>query len=388
MNILFVANFPIEDNKGGVQRVTATLAEAFRALEIHVFYLSLSSGQTQTIQGVTQFFLPDGSDLQREVNQHYYATLLRENAIDVIINQAGIYGHVMSFVSRNLPKGIRLFTVHHNCIRCLQENYKNIVKGGVFGKIAHRLDYAWFWKILLWKHKRKYGTYFRNAIAQSDALVLLSESFIPELKTYLSSWPENKVAAIYNPAPFKVHPEALYGKENRLLYVGRVEYTQKQCNLLLPLWKAIHQRFPDWHFDIVGGGSKLKELMALATEDTLEHLHFHGFTDPKPFLEKAKVLVMTSSFEGYGMVLVEAQAYGVVPIAFHSFSSVSSIIEDDKNGVLVHPFDLESYIEKLAALLENETKRFPMAQYGQQTVTRFMPDIIAQEWLHLIHSKT
>lgn len=47
---------------------------------------------------------------------------------------------------------------------------------------------------------------------------------------------------------------------------------------------------------------------------------------------------MASAFEGFGLVLVEAMSYGVVPMAFNSFSNCSDIIDDDKNGILVTPF--------------------------------------------------
>lgn len=384
MTILFVANSPIENNKGGVQRVTVTLAKALQSLNIKVFYLSLCDGEAKENNGVEQFYLPKGSKLKNKSNQVFFKTLLHEKKIDLIINQAGVYGHIISFLTKNLLSSVKLYTVHHNCISCLQENYKNIIKGGPFGKVAYLLDFPWFWKLLLLRNKWKYGKYFKDAIAKSNKLVLLSETYIPELKTYVSSWPPNKVTSIYNPVPFKVYPDALIGKENRLLYLGRIEYTQKQCDLLLPIWKAIHQKFPNWHFDIVGGGSKLKELIELSKTSELRNIYFHGFCDPKPFLEKAKVLVMTSTFEGFPMVLVEAQAYGVVPIAFKSFNSLASIIEDDKNGIAIQPFDLTEYIEKLSQLLQNETKRFQMAEYGQQTVEKFMPEIIVQEWLNMI----
>jgi len=388
MNILFVANFPIEDNKGGVQRVTATLAQAFLRLGHQVCYLSLGAGQTTTLNGVEQFFMPNNTSLPIIENRNFYKALLEERSIDVVINQAGIYGHVIQFLSENHQAGIKLLTAHHNCIQCLQESYRNILMGSTYAKLLKYFDFPWMWSVLLGRNKRKYGTYFREAIKKSDQLVLLSPYFIPELKTYLSSWPEHKVSAIYNPVPFEKQPQVLGHKENRLLYLGRVEYTQKQCNLLLPIWEQVQLRFPDWHFDIVGGGSKLKELKQLASDKGLRNIHFYGFTDPKPFLEKAKFLCMTSSFEGYGMVLVEAQAYGVVPIAFNSFSALPSIISQNETGILIPPFDVPSYIEQLVRLMGNEAEQSRMAEQAQQSITKFAPETIALQWVELINTLT
>jgi glycosyltransferase involved in cell wall biosynthesis len=344
INLLFVSGFAIYGNKGGVQRVTATLARAFKENKIEVKYLALQKGEMLMLDGFENHFLPNGLGLKNSENISFFKSFILNNNIHFIINQTGIFPDQVNFISNNLPNKVKLLSVHHNCISCLQESYKNIIEGSIYGKWVALLDYPWFWNLLMKRNQAKYGAYFKNAIEKSDKFILLSESFIPELKTYINSWPKDKIKAIYNPVPFAIQPDVMRKKDNRILYVGRIEYTQKQCDLLLPMWSAIHEKFPDWHFDIVGGGSKLKELIFLSKKKKLLNIHFHGFSDPKPFLEKAKVFCMTSSFEGFGMVLVEAQAYGVVPIAFDSFSSLSSIIQDGYSGIVVKPFDLENYI--------------------------------------------
>ncbi|MFN3754472.1 glycosyltransferase [Flavobacterium sp.] len=385
MNILFVVRFPVIKDKGGVQRVTATLAEAFRFLKLNVCYLILDQGNDGVIDGIPQFFLPDGKAISLEENLAFFNDFLMNNQIDFIINQGGIYKEVIDFLSARKQQKVKLITVHHNCISCLQENFKNILRGGKYGKLIRFIDYGWFWNLLLKRNHLKYGALFQTAIQKSDKLVLLSKAFIPELGVYVSSWPMKKVTAIPNPVPFEVCQEALSHKENRLLYVGRIEYTQKQCDLLLPLWKKIQADFPDWHFDIVGGGSKLTELRDLSQNMGLQNIHFHGFSDPRPFLYRAKFLTMTSSFEGYGMVLVEAQAYGVVPVAFDSFSALGSIIEDGQTGIVVPPFEVEEYVAKITAVMRDEVKRNAMAEQAQIAVDKFMPAKIAQDWVKLFN---
>jgi glycosyltransferase involved in cell wall biosynthesis len=383
INLLFVADFPMYETKGGVQRVTTTLAKALKEKQIGVKYLALMPGEMLLLDGFENHFLPNALGLKNSENSTFLKNFLKENRINFIINQAGILQDSIDFLKTDLPKEIKIFTVHHNCISCLQENYRNIIKGSIYGKIGAVLDFPWFWNLLMQRNKNKYGRFFKNAIAKSDKFILLSKSFIPELKTYIDNWDENKITAIYNPVPFEVQPQAMHQKENRILFVGRVEYSQKQCELLLPIWEAISKKFPNWHFDIVGGGSKLQELITKVKDTDLKNIHFHGFNDPKPFLTKAKVFCMTSAFEGFGMVLVEAQAYGVVPIAFSSFSSLSSIIQDGNNGFTVTPFNINEYIDKLSHLMNEETVRFQMATNAQKSVKRFLPTNIAQEWIDL-----
>ena len=61
----------------------------------------------------------------------------------------------------------------------------------------------------------------------------------------------------------------------------------------------------------------------------------------------ATILCMTSASESFGLVLVEAMSYGVIPFAFNSFPAVTDIIQNGINGFLVEPFDIEQYAERL-----------------------------------------
>lgn len=89
---------------------------------------------------------------------------------------------------------------------------------------------------------------------------------------------------------------------------------------------------------------------------------------------------MTSNFEGQPMVLLEAMCFGVVPIAFNSFASVSDIITDKKNGLLVPPFSIKSYVEKIEYLINNEPIRSSMAKAGIVSVNRYTIDFIVEQW--------
>ncbi len=382
MKIVFVSSFPIDANKGGVQRVTATLAAEFKMQNYEVYYLILEQGVANSIQDVEQYFLPK-SNLKEAKNKQFYLDLLAAKEVDVIINQAGPHEEIIDFLSTDLPASIKLFTVHHNCIACLQENYKNILLGSKFGKILKIINFPIVWKLLLQRNKKNYGTGFKSAILKSTKLVLLSPFYIPELKSYLKSWDDKKVTSIYNPVPFEINTTAINCKENRIVYVGRLEYAQKQTHLLLDVWEQVFKTFPDWHIDIVGDGSQKAELIAIAKTKNLANIHFHGFQDSKPYLTKAKILCMTSSFEGFSMVLLEAQAYAVVPIAFNSFRSLDDVIIDGKTGVSVAPFDISDYCKKLLHLMNNDEKRTEIALAGQESVKKFLPKSISKEWIKL-----
>lgn len=386
MNVLFIAQFPIYPVKGGVQRVTLTLAEEFENKGVKVFFLALREKTQATLaEDIRQSYLPNPSPFSSYENVRYFNNLIKDKQIAVLINQAGIYNHVVELFNNIDKAGAKLITVHHNCVECLNLRYREIILSNRSKqKLWEFLDKPLVWVILRRLNRIKYGRLFKRAIVSSDRLVLLSPQFIPELKYYgILATSKNKVLAIPNPASFEPAPSALTEKENRIIYVGRLCRTQKRVDRLLIIWEQLHQAFPDWHFDIVGDGSERAMMEKAAMEKQLDRLHFYGYTDPRPFLQKAKFFTMTSDFEGYGMVLVEAQAYGVVPIAFDCFSALRDIIKHEVTGLIINNFDINSYIIELSNLMKDESKRYYMAQIAQKSIKTFHVNKIAQQWIRL-----
>ena len=383
MNIVFIWTSPFL-NGGGVGSATAKLAAALRQKGYGVNFLSLGFGKEYEKDGITQFFLSADKKISVPEKILRLRAFLEKHATNILINQSGIDRNVMRIIKKSNTGGVKVFSVHHNCISCLQHQFSHIIKGNSRDKfyyplINNRLGIS-FLKL---KSKLKYRRYFEYAIANSDRLVLLSPSFIPELKTYLKHPPAQKISAIPNPASFDVAADTEPKKKNRLLYVGRIEYVQKQVNLLLDIWKKISVKHTDWHFDIVGKGAALNELKQRAESDKLQNLQFHGQMNPVIFFEQAKFFLMVSAFEGFPMVLVEAQAYGTVPFSFDSFSALSDIVHPGVSGMMIEPFDINKYSEALADLMGDENKRRQMAASCQQSMMKFNAATIAGRWIDL-----
>ena len=118
----------------------------------------------------------------------------------------------------------------------------------------------------------------------------------------------------------------------------------------------------------------------------IENINFVGLTNPQEYYDRAAILCMTSSTEGWGMVLVEAQSNGVVPVAYNSFASATDIINDGENGFLVKAFDEDVYVEKLLLLMSDEDKRSVMAEKAIVSVERFDYRNIADKWIDLFEN--
>jgi glycosyltransferase involved in cell wall biosynthesis len=384
MNILFYNTYPIHKNNGGVQRVTSVLASQFEKLNYRVFYLTSEVGQFEIIEGISQYYLPEEGIGNSINNINFAKKILVECNIDVIINQAGIYNSATSFLKSIKDNKIKILTVHHNCISCLQHNYRNIILGneGFLKKIMTVLDYSTVWSLLKIYNKFKYRGYFNNTLEISDKLVLLSPKFISELGVFLTKWDSEKVIAVSNPASFEPQPQYLSNKENRILYIGRIEYAQKQVDVLIDIWTDIFAKNPDWHLDIVGDGSKLKEVRELAIKKGLKNIHFYGHQNPVEYLKRAKILVLTSTFEGFGMVLVEAQAYGVVPVSFNCFSAIRDIISEG-SGLIIPASDKVDFIEKLNSLMKDNNYREVLAANALLNSKKFSASLIASKWVDI-----
>ncbi len=201
MTVCFISLFPIHFEKGGVQRVTSILARGFTLRGHKVIYLILEKGEFELVDGISQYFLPETFDKKPTTNIEFAKRLLKEQGVQIIINQVGLDGRVLDFLGCLMPSDIRIFTVHHNCVACLQANYQSIILSneGLVSSILKRIGSPMLWAILKKYNRIKYAQFIRKSIQLSEKLVLLSDKFIPELRLFIPSFDESKVTAITNP---------------------------------------------------------------------------------------------------------------------------------------------------------------------------------------------
>ena len=93
---------------------------------------------------------------------------------------------------------------------------------------------------------------------------------------------------------------------------------------------------------------------------------------------------MTSNHEGWGLVLTEAMQFGCIPVAFDSFESIHEIIRDGENGLLVKPFHVYMYANKIFKLANS-----PIIQEYRKnalnSMEKLIPSNIINQWMTLFH---
>jgi glycosyltransferase involved in cell wall biosynthesis len=94
---------------------------------------------------------------------------------------------------------------------------------------------------------------------------------------------------------------------------------------------------------------------------------------------------LPSKYEGFGLVLVEAMAYGVVPVAFNNWLSLSDIITHEVDGYIVNDKNTTGLYSAVDGLIKNENKLADMSQKAQESAQKFDINIIGKKWIELIN---
>lgn len=180
---------------------------------------------------------------------------------------------------------------------------------------------------------------------------------------------------IPNPLPF--FPESVSSLDQKtVICVGKISY-QKGQDLLAKAWQKAHQQFPDWQLHLYG-----KENSSFLDARTLASGIL--FFPPDPNIEQryqeSSVYVMSSRFEGFGMVLIEAMACGLPCVSFDCDYGPSDIIKDGIDGFLVEKENTDALAEKLIKIIENKDLRKEMGQNARQNVQAYLPEKIVVQW--------
>ena len=162
---------------------------------------------------------------------------------------------------------------------------------------------------------------------------------------------------------------------------------QKGFDRLIPAWSIVSKKHPDWTLSIYGDGMRRQleqqiEELGIAPNCLLEH----SVPDIVEKYCESSIFVLSSRYEGFGMVIIEAMACGVPPVSFTCPCGPRDIINDGKDGLLVENGDIKGLAEKICYLIEHEDVRKEMGRSARTSVERFKIEHIAQQWKELFES--
>lgn len=189
------------------------------------------------------------------------------------------------------------------------------------------------------------------------------------------------IKVISNPLSF--YPEKSASLENKIIIsVGKISY-QKGQDLLMKAWERVHENYPEWELHLYGK----ENLGYLNTHHLKNNVHF--FSPVKDIASKyleSSIYVMSSRFEGFGMVLIEAMACGVPCVSFNCDYGPGDIIQHGEDGYLVPKNDIHQLSEKLLILIKDQEKRKIFGKKAKQNVKHYLPEEIIKQWDELFKS--
>ncbi|MDD3201579.1 MAG: glycosyltransferase, partial [Bacteroidales bacterium] len=98
---------------------------------------------------------------------------------------------------------------------------------------------------------------------------------------------------------------------------------------------------------------------------------------------ESSIFVLSSRYEGFGMVITEAMSCGVPPVSFSCPCGPKDIISDGEDGLLVPNGDIETLAAKICYLIEHDNLRREMGRKAIVNVQRFNMENIALQWKRL-----
>ena len=387
MNILFLLK-GLE--MGGVEVVTSVLAQKFKAEGHNVSIFALHRGNGSALAR-----FPKDMDIRCGVgisdckeNVQALRQLLIDGHIDVVINQWALpYAPIKTLAKARKGLNVKVISVYHN------DPLSNGRIQGVETMLARTTNGMKRIVLNMQKAAFKFVTSrcMRYCYDHSDGFMVLSPSFVENFKRFTGIGNPDKLLVQTNPVTLE-KDDYEYSedyKQKEIIYVGRVDYTQKRVYRIIDAWRHIEHRYPDWKLTIVGDGEERENVEHQARDLELERVSFEGFQQPLEYYNRASVLVLASEFEGFPLVLAECMSFGVVPVVLDSYAAAKDIVHNGENGFLVSydkkaGFDSGLFAAKMEALMGDSALLNKMALAAIETSNEYSLDAIYEQWMKVL----
>lgn len=382
MGILFLMkSFEV----GGQEVVTSVLAGKFSKQGHHVVIASFNPPahmMKERLSKSISFYVLDGFHYSRK-NIKILQDILENHQIEVVINQWGLpFLPILILRKACAKKNIKIVSIYHNDpgtnarLKIVEEQIQQEARE--WCRIILKVKWYIFRLVT--------GISMHYVYNYSDRYMLLSRSFVFPFKTFAYLKRGDKIQVLPNPITISFSDFVLDFSQKRkeVLYVGRLDENQKRIHRIIDTWALLEANFPDWRLTVVGDGIEKKNLLEKVVQLKLNNVVFKGFQNPLEYYKYASILILTSEYEGFPLVLAEAMSFGVVPVVYGSYSAVYDIISDGVNGIILpynkNGYDAEFAAGKMKRLMLDADKRNELAQAAIITSKRYSVESIVDLW--------
>lgn len=226
--------------------------------------------------------------------------------------------------------------------------------------------------------RKIYMLYLKLSLKKADMIVALTEGDAVEWRRYSSH-----VCVI--PNVVSLNPNSILSdcSSKSALFVGRYS-NQKDIGSLLKIWSTVNNRYPEWQLNIYGGYGAEKQKWLNEIERCGANIVVHDSTSE--IINKYKensILLLTSKYEPFGLVLPEAMSCGIPVVAFDCPYGPQDIISDARDGFLIKDRNIPSFVEKVCLLIDDKELRRKMGKAGAQSARRYDKSQIMPVWDNL-----
>ena len=349
-------------DRGGLNRVLANIANGI-SQKYDIFILTYGN-------------IADGYKINNSVN------LLNIN----VWNLSGDLYKKIFYLLKLLD--IDLYISSHNCIKYLVKLSESLTKKGI--------------KTIAWNHEYYFLPYYnsdfydivpdRNEMFKNHTLILWLTT---ASKIFYDQFASNSLV-MNNALTINSKLETSdFSNSNELISIGRFDDQRKCAETLIILAKKLKEEkinvkiklYGNYDLNLVGANTnkKLKDLLK-EYELTDNEIEFMGFvSNIEEILKHAKVNILPSYHEGFGLTIIEAASYGIPTIAFDD-SGFEDMIENGKNGYLVERNNYSELIKIIKKIYFNEKLFISLSKNAQENAKKFNVEKIINRWINVIDS--
>lgn len=296
---------------------------------------------------------------KRHLHRKRLTELLMHERADIVIS---LYPSESSFIPAIMDGSKKILELHFNKFFRLQYNRKGLI--GLIDRWRTKLD--------------------ERLVRKFDKFVVLTQ----EDQSYWGALPNIEV--IPN-AAMSIAGKLSDVSFKRIIAVGRLDY-QKGFNRLVQAWALIQEtnKYRDWRLDIFGQGewqNMLQQTIDKAELQDTVHIH-RPTTKIDDEYAHSSILVTSSHYEGFPMVMIEAMAYGLPVVSFDYKCGPKDIIQDGANGLLVKDGDIEGFANAMMHLMADESYRKKLSTNARKVTSTYSEEAVMNKWKDLFTSLT
>lgn len=372
-NIAFLLNqFPA----GGVERVTMNLIPSLTRDKGHNVFIFVNRLDNEHLANLNLqvTYIPIPHEAWDKKNEAAVVEGIKKHGIELLFVPVICPKYIFHIKELELCK--ICFVAHSAPFYELKEIRNTITRKWLLNKglKAFKKPFIKTLKLKLGYYDRRLKSRYRRRYDKLDAFGVLFERYGEVIAKKIGvNYPDSKIFTLQNPFSQTSNVEFSAQRKKRIIFVGRLTYSDKRIDRLLKVWEIVCDRFSEWELTIIGDGPEEHSLQQYVIKHNLPRVEFVPFTaTPELYYKESEILCLTSDFEGCPMVLLEAQQYGCATIAFDCSYGVRDILSPNwENGVYVPNGDVEAYTNALSRLIEDEELRHKIQKNGIENVKRF-----------------